>query len=46
VEGDIRIDLPVAGVFEIRARKIAKWRDDFDLAKIAPLHEAVAKRGS
>ena len=46
VEGEVRIDLPVAGVFEIRNGKIAKWRDYFDLAKIAPLLEAVAKRGS
>ena len=46
VEGQVRIDLPVAGVFEIRNGKIAKWRDYFDLAKIAPLLEAVAKRGS
>ena len=44
-EGDVRVDLPVAGVFEIRNGKIAKWRDYFDLGKIAPLMAAVAKRG-
>jgi limonene-1,2-epoxide hydrolase len=46
VDGEIAVDLPVAGVFEIRDGKIAKWRDYFDLPTIAPLLEAVAKRGS
>ncbi len=27
-----QIELPVAGVFEIRDGKIAAWRDDFDMA--------------
>jgi limonene-1,2-epoxide hydrolase len=30
--GPKRIELPVAGVFEVRAGKIAAWRDYFDLA--------------
>ena len=30
--GSKKIDLPVAGVFEIRNGKIAAWRDYFDLA--------------
>ena len=45
VEGAVQVDLPVVGVFEIRNGKIAKWRDYFDLATIAPLLEAVTTRG-
>jgi limonene-1,2-epoxide hydrolase len=30
--GGKRVELPVAGVFEIRGGKIALWRDYFDLA--------------
>ena len=30
--GDKRVELPCAGVFEIRDGKIAVWRDYFDLA--------------
>ncbi len=30
--GDKRVELPVAGVFEVRGGKIAAWRDYFDLA--------------
>jgi limonene-1,2-epoxide hydrolase len=33
VMGERSVDLPVAGVFEIRDGKIAKWRDYFDMAK-------------
>lgn len=44
VEGDTRIQLPVAGVFEIAGGKITKWRDYFDMPTAAPLFEAVAKR--
>lgn len=29
--GDIHIDLPVAGVFEVRDGRITLWRDYFDL---------------
>jgi len=32
VMGPKKIELPVAGVFEIRGGKIAAWRDYFDLA--------------
>jgi limonene-1,2-epoxide hydrolase len=32
VMGDKRVELPVAGVFEVRGNKIALWRDYFDLA--------------
>jgi len=31
VMGDKSVDLPVAGIFEIRDGKIAKWRDYFDM---------------
>ncbi len=30
--GGKKIELPVAGVFEVRGDKVAKWRDYFDLA--------------
>ena len=30
--GDKRVELPVAGVFEVRDGKIAAWRDYFDMA--------------
>jgi limonene-1,2-epoxide hydrolase len=30
--GDKRVDLPCAGIFEMRGGKIAVWRDYFDLA--------------
>ena len=30
--GPKRIELPVAGVFEVNGGKIAAWRDYFDLA--------------
>ncbi|MHB8574320.1 MAG: SgcJ/EcaC family oxidoreductase [Dehalococcoidia bacterium] len=30
--GEATIDLPVAGVFEVRDGKVAAWRDYFDLA--------------
>jgi len=33
--GDNWIDLPVAGVFEVRDGKIALWRDYFDLQTMA-----------
>jgi len=31
VMGDKSVDLPVAGIFEMRNGKIAKWRDYFDM---------------
>ncbi len=32
VVGGKRVELPCAGVFEMRAGKIAVWREDFDMA--------------
>ncbi|MDZ4279094.1 MAG: limonene-1,2-epoxide hydrolase family protein, partial [Dehalococcoidia bacterium] len=32
IGGDKTIELPVMGIFELRAGKIAAWRDYFDLA--------------
>ena len=32
VMGERKVDLPVAGVFEVRGGKIAAWRDYFDMA--------------
>jgi len=32
VIGDRRVELPIAGVFDLRDGKIAAWRDYFDLA--------------
>jgi len=32
VIGDRRVELPIAGVFDMRDGKIAAWRDYFDLA--------------
>jgi limonene-1,2-epoxide hydrolase len=29
--GDVRVDLPCCGVFELRDGRIAEWRDYFDL---------------
>ena len=43
VKGDVRVVLPVAGVFEIEDGKIRKWRDYFDLATVQPLLDAAAK---
>ncbi|MBP1685372.1 MAG: limonene-1,2-epoxide hydrolase [Deltaproteobacteria bacterium] len=30
------LELPVAGVFEVRGKKIRAWRDYFDMAPLAP----------
>jgi len=35
VKGDKRVELPVAGVFELRDGKIAAWRDYFDIVHLA-----------
>lgn len=35
-------ELPVTGVFEVRNGKITVWRDYFDLATAAKIHEAGA----
>lgn len=44
VKGDVRIHLPVTGVFEIAGGKISKWRDYFDLGTLKPLLDEMAKR--
>ncbi|MAA74751.1 MAG: limonene-1,2-epoxide hydrolase [Salinisphaeraceae bacterium] len=41
VKGDVRVDLPVAGVFELRDGLIVSWRDYFDLPTLQPLLDAV-----
>ena len=43
VKGDVRVVLPVAGVFEVENGKIRKWRDYFDLATVQPYLDAVTK---
>ena len=40
-KGNVRVLLPVLGVFTITAGKITKWCDYFDSGTIAPLMEAV-----
>ena len=35
--GQIQVDLPVMGTFELRGDKICAWRDYFDLAQAKPL---------
>lgn len=34
VKGDLTIDLPVAGVFEVTDGRISLWRDYFDMAEV------------
>src|SRR5680860_133622 len=34
VKGDMTVDLPVAGVFEVTDGKISLWRDYFDMAEV------------
>lgn len=41
VKGDVRVVLPVAGVFEVRDGRITHWRDYFDLSEMKALFEAV-----
>lgn len=41
VKGDVRVLLPVLGVFTLTDGKITKWCDYFDSATIAPLMEAI-----
>ena len=41
VKGDVRVLLPVLGVFTITDGKITKWFDYFDSATISPLMEAI-----
>jgi len=46
VKGSVRLELPVAGVFEITNGKITHWRDYFDSGQVAPLMEAVQRSQS
>ncbi len=41
VKGDVRVLLPVLGVFTLTDGKITKWCDYFDSGTIAPLMEAI-----
>ena len=41
VKGNVRLELPVLGVFEVNKGKITHWRDYFDAASVAPLMEAI-----
>ena len=41
VKGDVRVLLPVLGVFTLTNGKITKWCDYFDSGTIAPLMEAL-----
>ena len=41
VTGDVRVLLPVLGVFTITNGKISKWCDYFDAGTIAPIMDAV-----
>lgn len=41
VKGDVKVTLPVAGVFEVRDGLIVAWRDYFDLPTLKPLLDAV-----
>ncbi|RDI53270.1 limonene-1,2-epoxide hydrolase family protein [Nocardia mexicana] len=37
--GDKDVELPVMGTFEVRDRKIAAWRDYFDMAPFAAMQQ-------
>lgn len=44
VKGNVRLELPVLGVFEFnQSGKILQWRDYFDSGTIAPLMEAMKR---
>ena len=43
VKGDVKLELPVVGVFELTDGKISRWRDYFDSASVAPLMEAIQR---
>lgn len=43
VKGDVKVVLPVVGIFEFNQGKITKWRDYFDSATVAPLMEAIRR---
>jgi limonene-1,2-epoxide hydrolase len=40
-KGSVRLELPVAGVFEVKNGKITHWRDYFDAATVTPLMEVI-----
>ncbi len=42
--GDVSVDLPVMGIFELRDKHIVSWRDYFDLATIKPVLDAITSR--
>lgn len=41
-KGDVHLELPVMGVFELQDDKIARWRDYFDSKAMRPLIEALS----
>ncbi|MEW6301642.1 MAG: limonene-1,2-epoxide hydrolase family protein [Thermodesulfobacteriota bacterium] len=41
VRGNVKIDLPVFGVFELQNGKITHWRDYFDSGTIKPLMDTL-----
>ncbi len=43
VKGNVRLELPVVGVFEVKNGKITQWRDYFDAESVAPLTEAIQR---
>jgi limonene-1,2-epoxide hydrolase len=43
VKGNVRLELPVVGVFELKNGKITHWRDYFDANTVTPLMEAVQR---
>ena len=46
VLGDVRMELPVLGMFELNdERKIVRWHDYFDAQTAAPLLAMISKSG-
>jgi limonene-1,2-epoxide hydrolase len=44
VAGDVHVALPVMGIFELRDRRIAAWRDYFDPTPVEPLLAVLQQR--
>jgi limonene-1,2-epoxide hydrolase len=42
-KGNVHLELPVLGVFEVKNGKITHWRDYFDAASVAALSEAIQR---
>lgn len=42
-KADLRVELPVMGIFELRGGRIVSWRDYFDLPTLQPILDAVAE---